>query len=105
MSTPSPSPVPDNFKETLLDAQIAFDRGDFATVKARLTPLLSRSRPVRGPNPDSTSSVPPLPAVPEDVQRDASQLMDKVATDRSAVYLAFGCLLFFAVVVVQYIVR
>ncbi len=68
----------------MLDAQVAFDRGDFATVKRRLRPILDE---------DTTS----------EIRRDACALMARVGNDRAAVVLTIGCVIFFLAVVAQYV--
>jgi hypothetical protein len=81
MSTPSP----DDYKQILLDAQLAFHRGDFAGVKRRLEPMLDRQPPA-------------------DVRDDACKLLAAVRHDKPALWLLGGCALFFVFVVLQYVV-
>ena len=74
-------------KAQLLDAQVALDHGDLRTVKRRL----------------KTLSDPNIP-IPADMRADVTTLERAVNSDPYVRYLAAGCLLFFLIVALRYVV-
>jgi hypothetical protein len=73
-------------KSELLEAQVALDQGDYRTVRRKLNRLTN-----------------PGFAVPEDLRSDVERLEKSVKSDPVALALAAGCLVFFAIVVWQYV--
>ena len=82
----STNPRPD-LKQEVLEAQVALDRGDLRTVRRKLRTLTE-----------------PGIDVPAELQSDVAKLERTVKSDPAAIALAIGCLIFFGIVVLQYVV-
>jgi len=74
----------DATREQLLNARVAFHRGDFRATRRTLEVLL-RENP------------------PEPVRQEAQELKEKLGTDRVSIGLAIACLVLFAVVALTYL--
>jgi len=86
---PSSSRHPSNpdLKQEVLEAQVALDRGDLRTVRKKLRTLTD-----------------PGIEVPAELVPDVAKLEKTVKADPAAIALAIGCLIFFMIVVFQYVV-
>jgi hypothetical protein len=74
-------------KAELLDAQVALDQGDLRTARRRL----------------KTLSDPNIP-IPAELRDEVTKLSRQVDADPYVRYLAAGCLLFFLIVALRYVV-
>jgi hypothetical protein len=82
----SPTSSPD-LKQEVLEAQVALDRGDLRTVRKKLRTLTD-----------------PGIQVPLELRGDVAKLERTVKNDPAAIALAIGCLIFFMIVLLQYVV-
>jgi hypothetical protein len=78
--------IPD-LKRDVLDAQVALDRGDLRTVRKKLRRLTD-----------------PTIEVPAELSEDVAKLERTVKSDPAAIALAIGCVIFFMIVLFQYVV-
>jgi hypothetical protein len=83
----SRQPSEPDLKQEVLDAQVALDRGDLRTVRRKLRTLTD-----------------PGIHVPDELVREVAKLERTVKSDPTAIALAIGCLVFFMLVLFQYVV-
>ncbi len=83
----SPHPSAPDLKQEVLDAQVALDRGDLRTVRKKLRTLTD-----------------PGIQVPAELSAEVAKLERTVRSDPAAIALAIGCLIFFMIVLFQYVV-
>ena len=80
-------PSGSDLKRDVLDAQVALDRGDLRTVRKKLRTLTD-----------------PGVEVPAELVAEVAKLERTVKSDPAAIALAIGCLIFFMIVLFQYVV-
>jgi hypothetical protein len=80
-------PSSSDLKQEVLDAQVALDRGDLRTVRRKLRTLTD-----------------PGVEVPAELVAEVAKLERTVKSDPAAIALAIGCLVFFMIVLFQYVV-
>jgi len=83
----SRNPSSSDLKQEVLEAQVALDRGDLRTVRKKLRTLTD-----------------PGIQVPAELRSDVAKLERTVKSDPAAIALAIGCLIFFMIVLFQYVV-
>ena len=83
----SRNPTSSDLKQEVLDAQVALDRGDLRTVRKKLRTLTD-----------------PGIEVPVELRSEVVKLERTVKSDPAAIALAICCLVFFMIVVFQYVV-
>ncbi len=83
---PSSSRTDADVKQEVLEAQVALDQGDYRTVRRKLRRLTD-----------------PGIVVPVELRAEVAKLERTTQNDPAAVALAAGCLVFFIIVVLQYV--